>query len=188
MDEGIVQQILAELLSSLEPLETQNVALLQFLKAKGIATDEELAPFLEQAGNASNVRWRAVGVRTSALISSAMKPTEQAVETGATKNKQAAPESAAESDKETPPKDGAYKEEAQKEEPQKKKKRREKNLSQSLKPHKGARRTRLEKSPRHRKTTRTRKKVSLSKRTCLRKRHQKNGLDRGCHSCLPAHF
>src|SRR5579864_1737360 len=71
MDEAIVQQIIDELLSSLEPLETQNAALLQFLKAKGIATDEELAPFLDQAGNASNIRWRAVRVRTAALISSA---------------------------------------------------------------------------------------------------------------------
>ena len=39
MDEQIVQQIFDELLSSLEPLDTQNAALLQFLKAKGIATD-----------------------------------------------------------------------------------------------------------------------------------------------------
>ena len=56
MDEEILQQIFDELLSSFEPLETQTAALVQFLKAKGIATDEELAPFLEQAGNASNVR------------------------------------------------------------------------------------------------------------------------------------
>ena len=39
MDEQIVQQIFDELLSSLEPLDTQNAALLQFLKAKGIATE-----------------------------------------------------------------------------------------------------------------------------------------------------
>ncbi len=76
MDEEILQQIFDELLSSLEPLETQTAALGQFLKAKGIATDEELAPFLEQAGNASNVRWRAARVRIRSLISSAMKPAE----------------------------------------------------------------------------------------------------------------
>jgi hypothetical protein len=76
MDEQIVQQIFDELLSSLEPLDTQNAALLQFLKAKGIATDEELAPFLEQAGNASNVRWLGARVRIRSLISSAMKPAE----------------------------------------------------------------------------------------------------------------
>jgi hypothetical protein len=81
MDEEIVKQIVDELLSSLEPIETQSVAILQFLKAKGIASDEELAPFLDQAGNASNVRWRAVRVRTAALISNAMKPTEQPAQT-----------------------------------------------------------------------------------------------------------
>jgi hypothetical protein len=76
MDEEILQQIFDELLSSFEPLETQTTALVQFLKEKGIATDEELAPFLEQAGNASNVRWRAARVRIRSLISSAMKPAE----------------------------------------------------------------------------------------------------------------
>jgi hypothetical protein len=76
MDEEILQQIFDELLSSFEPLETQTAALVQFLKAKGIATDKELAPFLEQAGNASNVRWRAARVRIRSLISSAMKPAE----------------------------------------------------------------------------------------------------------------
>ena len=85
MDEEIVQQIVEELLSSLEPLDTQTAALAQFLKAKGIATDEELAPYLEQAGNASNVRWLATRVRIRSLISSAMKPAEQPAETEATK-------------------------------------------------------------------------------------------------------
>jgi hypothetical protein len=61
--------------------DTQNTALLQFLKAKGIATDEELAPFLEQAGNASNVKWLAARVRIRSLISSAMKPAEEHAET-----------------------------------------------------------------------------------------------------------
>jgi len=78
MDEAIVKQIYNELLASLEPLEAQSAALLQFLKDKGIATEEELAPYLEQAGNTSNVRWRAVQVRTAALISSALKPAEKA--------------------------------------------------------------------------------------------------------------
>jgi hypothetical protein len=95
MDEAILQQIFDELFSSLEPLETQNAALLQFLKAKGIATDEELAPYLEQAGNASNVRWRGVRVRTAALISSALKPPEQPPAPPALKSAELAPESSA---------------------------------------------------------------------------------------------
>jgi len=86
MDEAQVQQIVDELLSSLEPLETQSSALLQFLKAKGLATDEELAPFLDQAGNTANVRWRAVKVRTAALISNAMKSAGQPTEPIATNN------------------------------------------------------------------------------------------------------
>jgi hypothetical protein len=77
MDESAVNEILDELVSSLEPLEAQSTAILHFLKAKGIATDEDLAPFLEQARNASDVRWRAFRLRTAALISSAMKAPEK---------------------------------------------------------------------------------------------------------------
>jgi hypothetical protein len=73
MDEDVVQQIIDEVFSSLEPLDAQGSALTEFLKAKGIATDEELAPFLKQAGNASSVRWLAAKVRIKSLISSAMK-------------------------------------------------------------------------------------------------------------------
>jgi hypothetical protein len=76
MDEQIVQQIVDEILSPLEPLDTRSAALLEFLKAKGMASDEELAPYLEQAGNASNVRWLAARVRIRSLISSAMKTVE----------------------------------------------------------------------------------------------------------------
>ena len=82
MDENtnIVQEILHDLFSSLEALETQNTAILQFLKDKGIATDEELASHLEQAGNASSVRWRGVRVRADYLFASAVKAAEQAAE------------------------------------------------------------------------------------------------------------
>lgn len=73
MDEQVVQKIVDEVLSSLEPLDTQSAAVLQFLKAKGIASDEELAPYLEQAGNASSVRWLAARVRIKSLLASAMK-------------------------------------------------------------------------------------------------------------------
>jgi len=77
---NIVQEILHDLFSSLEALETQNTAILQFLKDKAIATDEELGSHLEQAEMASSVRWRGVRVRADYLFASAIKAAEQAAE------------------------------------------------------------------------------------------------------------
>src|SRR6202521_2609360 len=96
MDENnnnIVQEILHDLFSSLEALETQNTAVLQFLKDKGIATDEELASHLEQAGNASSVRWRGVRVRADYLFASAIKAAEQAAQKESPKPAETKPES-----------------------------------------------------------------------------------------------
>ena len=97
MDENtnIVEEILHDLFSSMEALETQNTAILQFLKDKGIATDEELAPHLEQAGNASSVRWRGVRVRADYLFASAIKAAEQAAEKESPKTGETAQESKA---------------------------------------------------------------------------------------------
>jgi hypothetical protein len=77
MDEKIVHEILHELFASLEALDTQSTAILQFLKDKGIANEEELASHLEQAGKGSSVRWLAVRVRMNYLLSSALKTAEQ---------------------------------------------------------------------------------------------------------------
>jgi hypothetical protein len=63
MDENIVREMLHELFTSLEALETQSSAITQFLKDKGITNEEELAPYLERAGNASNVRWLGARVK-----------------------------------------------------------------------------------------------------------------------------
>ena len=81
MDENLVQEILDALFSSLEGLETRTLAILQFIKDKGLATEEELAPHLEQAANASNVRWRAARVKIDYfLLSSAQKLPEEIAE------------------------------------------------------------------------------------------------------------
>ena len=77
IDEKIVQEILHDLFASLEALDTQSTAILQFLKDKGIANEEELASHLKQAGDASGVRWLAVRVRIDYLLSSAIKAAEQ---------------------------------------------------------------------------------------------------------------
>ena len=64
-----IKEILDELFSLLESLETQSLALTQFLKDQGIATDEKLAPYLDRAGNASSVKWRAARARMQYLLS-----------------------------------------------------------------------------------------------------------------------
>jgi hypothetical protein len=79
-NEKVAQEILHELFSAFEALETQSTALLQLLKDKGLATEEELAAQFKQAGKASSVRWLAVRVRIDYLLSSAMKKAEQDVQ------------------------------------------------------------------------------------------------------------
>ena len=77
MNEEIAQEILDELFSSLQTLETQSAALLQFLKEKGMAKEEDLAPYFEQAKTASAIRWRASRVRIEHLLAGAAKAAER---------------------------------------------------------------------------------------------------------------
>lgn len=78
MDEKVVEEILNNLYSAFEGAETQSTALMLFMKDQGIATEEKLAPYLDQAGKASDVKWRAARARMNSLLKSAMKPTEAA--------------------------------------------------------------------------------------------------------------
>ena len=71
-----IKEILDELFSLLESLETQNLALTQFLKDQGIATDEKLSPYLDRAGNTSSVKWRAARARMQYLLSPVAKKTD----------------------------------------------------------------------------------------------------------------
>ena len=77
MDAKVMEEALNELFPALEALETQSGAIVQFLKERGIASDNDLAPFVERAANASNVRWRAARVRIDHLLSAAAKAAEE---------------------------------------------------------------------------------------------------------------
>jgi hypothetical protein len=77
MNADLAQELLNELGSSLENLETQQAALLQFLKDEGVVTEERLAAYLTHAGTSSEVRWRAARVRLARLISAQAEREEQ---------------------------------------------------------------------------------------------------------------
>jgi hypothetical protein len=80
MDTNVTQQVLDELFPALEALETQTAAIVQFLTERGIASDNDLAPFVERAANASSVRWRAARLRIDHLLSAAAKAAEASEE------------------------------------------------------------------------------------------------------------
>jgi len=80
MDAAVAEQLLDEMLSSLEDLETKTTATLLYLKDTEHVSDKDLAPYLEQAGRASNVRWRAARLRMMSLLSSALKSAEEPAE------------------------------------------------------------------------------------------------------------
>jgi hypothetical protein len=76
MDAKVMEEALNELFPALEALETQSGAMIEFLKERGIASDNDLAPFVERAANASSVRWRAARLRINHLLSAAAKAAE----------------------------------------------------------------------------------------------------------------
>ena len=100
MDDKVAQLILDELFSSLEVLETQSAAVLLFLKEKASSSDEQLAPYLEQAGKASSTKRRAARVRIDYLISGIADPPAKAVERDVAKGEKKPPEPKAEKPKE----------------------------------------------------------------------------------------
>jgi len=70
-------ELLKELFSAFEDLEAQSAGTLQFLKDKGLASDDELAPYLEAAAGASEVRWRAARLRMDVLLEAAIQEAEE---------------------------------------------------------------------------------------------------------------
>jgi hypothetical protein len=79
MNESIFNEVLDELFSSLESLETQTRALTQYLKDRKIVPADAFAPYLHQAGEASSVRWRAERVRMNSLLTSAFKKVDESI-------------------------------------------------------------------------------------------------------------
>jgi hypothetical protein len=73
IDAEPIKEVLDDLFTLLEALETQNIAVLQFLKDQGIAPGDKLAPYLDRAGNASSVKWRAARARMNHLLAPAPK-------------------------------------------------------------------------------------------------------------------
>lgn len=96
MDPKVGEELLEELVPAIEALDTRSTAILQFLKEKGGATDEQLAPYLQQAASASSVRWRAIRLRIARLLSLAEKAAEQKAEQAAPQNPQKTEERSAE--------------------------------------------------------------------------------------------
>jgi hypothetical protein len=94
IDANPIKEVLDDLFSLLEALETQNIALLQFLKDQGIAPDDKLAPYLDRAGNASSVKWRAARARMNHLLAPAPKKASEPPAEKEPKEKEAEPKDA----------------------------------------------------------------------------------------------
>lgn len=77
MDSKIAEQMLDELAPTFEAIESRSDAILKFLKDKNLATEDQLAPYLEQAAAASSVKWRALRVRMGRLLALAEKSDEE---------------------------------------------------------------------------------------------------------------
>jgi hypothetical protein len=69
MSRNPAEDVLNELLPYFEAIDTQHAAIVQFLKDKRVVSDEQLAPYLERAAKASNVRWLAARLRMGRLFS-----------------------------------------------------------------------------------------------------------------------
>lgn len=68
-----LKEIFDELFGLLESLEAQSMAVMQFLKDQNAGNDKKLTPYLEQAGNASSVKWRAARARMEYLLAPIQK-------------------------------------------------------------------------------------------------------------------
>jgi hypothetical protein len=78
-DANPIAEIFDEAFTLMEDLETRSVAIIEYMKEQGGVSDEKLAPYLDRAAAASDVRWRAARARMEHLL--APKP-KSATEVG----------------------------------------------------------------------------------------------------------
>jgi hypothetical protein len=83
--EKIIDEILDDFASTFQASETRSLAIERFLKNKKIASEDELKPFLEEAGNASEIEWRATRLRLHHLFMSAIDAVQEAAQESARK-------------------------------------------------------------------------------------------------------
>jgi hypothetical protein len=71
-----IKQLFDDLFTLLEAQETQTIAVMELLRDAGIASEEKMKPYLERAGNAASVKWRAARVRMEYLLTPVQKKKE----------------------------------------------------------------------------------------------------------------
>jgi hypothetical protein len=74
-----IAEIFDEVFTLMADVETRSIALFEYMQEQGGVTDEKLAPYLDRAAAASDVRWRAARARMEHLL--APKP-KSATDTG----------------------------------------------------------------------------------------------------------
>jgi hypothetical protein len=63
-----IAEIFDEVFTLMQDLETRSVAVFEYMQEQGGATDEKLAPYLDRAAGAADVRWRAARARMEHLL------------------------------------------------------------------------------------------------------------------------
>jgi hypothetical protein len=91
-DKNPIAEIFDEMFTLLEAMETRSVAMLNYLQGQQGVTDENLAPYMDRASAASEVRWRAARARMEHLL--APKPKSSTDAAKDTKGKDEKPKSA----------------------------------------------------------------------------------------------
>ncbi|HEY2819650.1 MAG TPA: hypothetical protein VGJ06_01310 [Candidatus Acidoferrum sp.] len=115
-DKNPIAEIFDEMFTLLEDLETRSVATLDYLQGQQGVTDENLAPYLDRAAAASEVRWRAARARMEHLL--APKPQSSTEAANDAKGKDEKPKAASQDQpqaKGNKPESGAPKTQSEKE-------------------------------------------------------------------------